>query len=88
MICEFKDESQRCFQTKTFCRRYSFVRCKYYARQKPKDENLYRLKFRRALVKALKRRDIMAIEYPQVKNRFRSNLGRDKLNPRIAPEAL
>lgn len=58
MSCEFKDESQTCFQTKKQCLRKTYKTCKYYLRQKPEDQELYNLRFRKALKKALEKRDI------------------------------
>jgi len=58
MICEFKDESLRCFQTKSRCLREDFKACKYYLRQKPLDESLFKVRFKKALTKALNKRDL------------------------------
>ena len=58
MNCEFLSKAQRCFLTKNACEEKDYKLCKYYGRQFTEDKELFNSRFRKALKKALKRRDV------------------------------
>lgn len=57
-MCIFKNELQICFQTKKECDLESNKKCKYYLKQIPEDKEIYKTKLKKALKKALEKRDI------------------------------
>ena len=59
-LCEFRDDEGFCFQAKKDCKcqeKNQIEKCKYYLRQYPKNQANYDARFKKALKKALEKRD-------------------------------
>lgn len=63
MVCDLKNKLGDCFSTRKKCKVEDYKTCKYYLREHPVDKKLFKLRFYKALKKALYKRDLFK-EHP------------------------